>query len=140
LAPDASKRTEVPLHTVPELAAAATAGKGLTCNETVAVFEQPFVVPVTVYVVELPGEMLTLAEFCPLFHEYEEAPVAVSDAVAPAQICKGLTDAVTGGKGITVTNTVLLLVQLLYVPVTVYTVLTVGLTPTVALAAPLFHE
>jgi hypothetical protein len=87
---------------------------------TEAVVEQPFVVPVTEYVVVTEGLTEILAPVCPVLQTYEFAPLAVSVADPPGQIMDG--DALTDTTGLTLTVTLTLAVAeqpLAFVPVTV---------------------
>ena len=110
---------EVPAQMVAGAAEAVTEGIGFTVTVTVAVPVHPAVVPVTVYVVVVPGETEMLAVLPPVLHEYVVAPVAVRVEDDPAQIVAGEAVAPTTGLGFTVTVTVAVPVQPKLVPVTV---------------------
>jgi hypothetical protein len=91
-----------------------------TNTVTEAVVEQPFVVPVTEYVVVTFGLTEILAPVCPVLQTYEFAPLAVSVADPPGQITDG--DALTDTAGLAFTVTLTLAVAehpLAFVPVTV---------------------
>ena len=81
-----------------------------------------------------------LPVIAPGFQVYEVAPLAVKVELCPEQIVVLDAEAFTTGKALTVTETVFVLVQPAVVPVTVYTVNTVGLTATDAVEAPVLHE
>lgn len=104
-------------------------GALFTVTVSVLVFVQPEVVPDTVYVVDTPGVAVVLAD-AELFgiQLYVVAPVAVKLTVEPAQITLGEAEATTVGVAVTFRFTVCVLLQPNEVPVTVYTVLAVGLT------------
>lgn len=110
---------------------AVTVGLGLTDMLTTAELVQVPFAPRTVYVVFTLGVTTTLDPVkLPGFQVYVVAPPAVKVVWAPAQITVGLALAVTVGFGLTVKASVLVLVQLLVVPVTVYTVFATGDTVT----------
>jgi hypothetical protein len=110
---------------------AVTVGLGFTDTLTTADEVQVPFAPITVYVVLAEGLTTTLAPVkLPGFQVYEAAPDAVKVVCAPAQITVGLALAVTVGFGLTVRASVLVLVQLLVVPVTVYIVVEEGDTVT----------
>ena len=100
-----------------------------TVTFSVFVFVQTAVVPDTVYVVDTAGVAVVVADE-ELFgiQLYVVAPVAVKLTVAPAQITLGEAEATTVGVAVTFRFTVCVLLQPKAVPVTVYTVLAVGLT------------
>jgi hypothetical protein len=96
---------------------------GRTVTVAWSVEVHPFVVPVMVYVVVVPGVNVTVAPVAALRfvagdHEYVVAPVAVNVAVAVEQIVTSATT--TTGKGFTVTKTWSVLIHpFASVPVTV---------------------
>jgi len=99
-----------------------TVGVGLTVKTEVLLPEHPLVVPVTVYVVELPGFAVTVDPVVALnpvegVQLYVVPPEAVSVVEVPEQMVAELT--VTVGLGLTVTAEVLSSEQLPVVPVTV---------------------
>ena len=109
-------------------------GKVFTVTVTCAVLEQPpGAVPVTVYVVVVVGETVTVVPLrLPGFHTYVDAPLPVSVVLDPLQIVEVLAEAVTVGRPVTVTVTLLVFVQPFEpTPVTVYVVVVVGETVTV---------
>lgn len=97
---------EAPAQIVEEAGLIVTVGTGFTVTVLVPVFEQPFRVYVTVYVVDVPGD--TLIDWVvppPGSQEYVPPPVdgvAVKVAEAPEQIAAGVFT-VTVGTGFTVT-------------------------------------
>lgn len=119
--PDAVK--VVPLQP-PPLLPALTEGSELTLTVTIALPLQPAVLPVTVYVVVVEGEAVTLLPVvaerpAPGDHVYVLPPVAVKVVVLPAQM-PTFALALTDGVELTLTVTTALLLQLLAsVPVTV---------------------
>jgi hypothetical protein len=121
-APVPASVTAVPEHTVWSTPAF-TIGRGLTVTVTDAVFVHPEVVPVTVYVVVVPGDAVTVAPVDgerPVVgdHVYVVAPEAVNVVEAPAHMAVlGLTVTVGGGRTVTVTWSVV--TQPAVVPVTV---------------------
>jgi vacuolar-type H+-ATPase subunit F/Vma7 len=88
-------------------------GKLFTVTVTCAVFEHPpGAVPVTVYVVVVVGDTVTVVPLrLPGFHTYVVAPVPVSVVLDPLQMVEVLAEAVTVGRPVTVTVTLLVLVQ-----------------------------
>jgi hypothetical protein len=114
-------------------AAALTVGNGLTVTATVDVPVHPFApVPVTVYVVEIVGETVTLdPDKLPGFQTYVLAPPPVNVVEPPIHIAVLAAAALTVGNGLTVTATVDVPVHpFAPVPVTVYVVEVVGETVT----------
>lgn len=99
-------------------------GNVFTVMVRVDVFVHPFEpVPVTVYVVVVVGDTVTVAPVkLPGFHTYVEAPVAVMEVLAPTQIVALVVVVVTVGSALTVITTVELLLPLplVAVCVTVY--------------------
>jgi hypothetical protein len=89
----------------------------LTVTLLIKVELQPFVIPVTVYVVLPVGETEMLAVEAPLLQLYVVAPDAVKAAELPEQMVELL--AATVGVAFTVTLTVFELIQPFVVPVTV---------------------
>jgi len=82
-----------------------TVGNGFTVTVATAVPVQPDVVPVTVYVVVVPGVALAVfvpVDVAPALQVYDVAPEAVSAAVWPAQIVGEFTVTVGGGFTVTV--------------------------------------
>lgn len=61
--------TDVPLQIVDADAVAVTVGVVFTFKVSIAVLEQPFVVPLTVYVVVVVGDTLIAAVVAPVFQE-----------------------------------------------------------------------
>jgi hypothetical protein len=101
----------------------------------------PALIPVTEYVVVALGLTTMLAEVDPLLHAKLEAPDAVSVVDPPTQIIEGAATMFTLGAALTFTVIDSLVEQPLeFVPVTVYVVVTLGLTEILALVAPVFHE
>ena len=95
-------------------------GTAFTVTVATEVFEQPLVVPVTVYVVVANGfatAVLVPVTVAPADQVYDVPPLAVKLADAPAQIVTEFTEIV--GNGFTVTVAVAVLEQPLSVPVTV---------------------
>jgi hypothetical protein len=82
-----------------------------------------------------------LAEVDPLLHTKFAAPVAVSVVDPPTQIIDGAATMFTLGDALTFTVIDSLTEHPFeFVPVTVYVVVTLGLTEMLALVAPVFHE
>lgn len=130
---------ELPAQIVGEAADAVTVGVGVTVTATVfAPLLQPAVVPVTVYVVLVPGVTLMLEPVKPPgCHVYVVAPVTVSVVELPEHIFTG-PDGVIVGLGFTVTTIVWAApVHAPFVPVTVYVVVEPGDTLTVDVVAPI---
>jgi hypothetical protein len=129
---DAPRQTEV----VEEVAV--MVGFELTVIETVVVFEQPALVPVTVYTVLVVGLTATLAPVkAPGFHVYDEAPEPVKVVEEPKQIAVGEAVAITVGFGVILRLTVELDEHPSEeVAATVYIVVTVGLTAIVLVVTP----
>jgi hypothetical protein len=114
--PDADNVADEPAHIEVELTV--ITGELATIILAVAVLTQPPAdVPVTVYEVLDVGLAVKLAVVAPVFQVYVLAPVALNVAVEPAQIVVELTAVV--GKELTVTLTILVLLQPEVVPVTV---------------------
>jgi len=131
-----------PLHIAAGLAVAVTIGNEFTVTLTVAVPVHPAVlVPVTVYVVVPVGDTvleLPLPKVCDQLYVF--APLAVNTDVAPLHIAAGLAVAVTDGNGFTVTLTVAVPVHpAVFVPVTVYVVVPLGVTVMLAVLPPVFQ-
>ena len=99
----------------------ATVGDGLTVIICVVVPVHPFVVPVTVYVVIVVGETVTVApDKLPGIQLYVVAPLAVIIVEVPLQIVAAVVVTVTVGEGVTVMVLVAVFVQpFAAVPVTV---------------------
>jgi len=135
--------TEVaPLHIAAGLADALTVGNRFTVTLTAAVPEHPAVlVPVTVYVVVELGVTVLLAPLPKVCDQlYVFAPLAVNTELAPLHIAAGLADAVTDGNGFTVTLTVAVPVHpAVFVPVTVYVVVELGVTVMLAVLPPVLQ-
>lgn len=115
---------------------------GSTVTTDVAVPVQPPLSPVTVYVVVVVGEAVTVAPVVPLNpvagdQLYVLAPLAVKVALLPAHMVTlaGVTETV--GTVFTVTTTVVDPEHPPVVPVTVYVVVAVGEAVTVAPVVPL---
>ena len=109
---------EFPAHKLVSVADMFTIGIGFTVIVTLAAFEQPFNIPVTVNVVVVAGVTETWQEFpSPWFHEYNAAPLAVSVTEVPAQIWPAVVEMLT--IGLTVTPTLAVAVHPASVPVTV---------------------
>lgn len=122
---------ELPEHIVAGAADTVTVGVGFTVTVTVSgVPGQPDVVPVTVYVVVVPGLTEIVDVVAPVLHEYVPAPLAVSVVEPPEHIVAGAADVVTVGVVFTVIVTVAISLQPLVVPVTVYVVVEAGLAVT----------
>jgi hypothetical protein len=97
-----------------------TVGEGLTVIVRVAVPVQLPDVPVTVYVVVVVGETVTVVPVkFPGIHVYVVAPVAVIVVLLPEQIVAPLVVVATVGDGVTVINRVVVDVQPDVVPVIV---------------------
>ena len=77
-------------------------GFTVTTLESIAEHPPPFV-PVTVYVVVEVGFTEMEAVWAPVFHTYEEAPLAVIVAVSPLQILAAVTFNEAAAKTLTVT-------------------------------------
>jgi len=123
LAPLAVNDTFPPGHIVDAGGTTVIVGNGFTVTFTVAVFVHPPEVPVTVYVVVLPGlavtdEPVVALNPVPGLHVYVVAPPAFNTVELPLQIVAG-AETVTVGVGFTVTVTVAVLVHPDFVPVTV---------------------
>src|ERR1700752_400590 len=73
-----------------------TIGNGLTFICVIAVSEQPFLVPITVYCVIVAGACTILDATPPVLQVYVVAPLAINMAVFPTQIVSLV--AVTVGK------------------------------------------
>jgi len=112
-------------------AEAPTTGEGLSATVTVEVPLHPAAdTPVTVYIVVVPGQTLTVVPVrLPGIHVYVEAPAAVRFVHCPLQTEPGAALAETEGLGLTVTVATADAVEPVgVVPVTVYVVVVVGLT------------
>jgi hypothetical protein len=114
-----------------------TVGVAFTVTVVVFTFVQPPLVPDTVYTVVEDGVTLIAFVVAPVFHEYAEAPLAVNIAVLPEQMVEELT--FTVGDTFTVTVDVLAFVHVPLEPVTVYTVVTDGVTAIAFVLAPVFQ-
>lgn len=131
MAPEAVNVVELPAQMEAEEALAVTVGFGLTVKEIVLVFTHPLAfVPLTVYNVVVLGVTLTLLpEIEPGIHVYVTAPVDERVEELPEQILVGLALAIIVGLGIIFIVIVLLEVQPnVFEPVTVYVVVTLGVT------------
>ena len=102
------KVTGAPGQTIPGLADPAITGRGLTVMVIVAVFVQPFtLVPVTVYVVVVSGETLTLEpDNDPGCQVYVFAPLQNKLVEVPAQMVEDDAVVVNVGTGETTTGLV----------------------------------
>lgn len=119
-----------------------TVGVGVTVTETVALLLQPLADPVTVNVCVDEGATDTvLVVALPAFalHVYVLAPLPVSVTDCPLQIVVAEVLAVTTGKATTVTVEVLDELHEPELPVTVYTLVEVGLTVMVEAIAPVLQ-
>ena len=131
MAPFAVSVVELPIQMLGHDADAVTVGAGFTVMVTCAVDEQPLVVPVTVYVVVAEGFTVTELPFsAPGFQTYDVAPEAFSVVGSPGQMVVLVAVAVTVGEGFTVTVTCAVEEHPEEVPVTVYVVVTAGVTLT----------
>jgi hypothetical protein len=103
--------------------------------------QTPPFVPVTVYTVITVGETTTVPPvIAPGIHVYDVAPVADNVDVPPRHIRDGEADAVIVGVLNTVMEIVFVLEHVPFTPLTVYVVLTVGVTTIVPLVnAPGFQ-
>lgn len=115
IAPDAVRVVDSPEHITGEFTA--KTGSGVTVIVEAVVVEQPFDVPVTVYVVVEAGLTVIAEVDDPLLQEYEVAPAAVNVEDCPAQILVDAT--VTTGNAVTETVATTLEAHPLEVPVTV---------------------
>jgi hypothetical protein len=133
-APLAVSVVEPPVQMDALFALAPTTGDVFTFMVRVAVEVHPFAaVPVTVYVVVAAGVTDTgEPDNAPGIQLYVEAPVAESVTVLPEQMVVVEEDALTTGDGFTLITCVAVPLQPLLVPVTVYVVIAVGETLTVA--------
>jgi hypothetical protein len=129
----------LPEQIVLVLALTFTVGVRFTFTVNVFTFVHELVVPVTVYTVVRFGFTLMFVFVEVVFHTYELAPLAVKVVVLPEQIVVELADTFTVGVGLTVIVIVLTPVQLPIVPVTLYTVVKVGLTTILVLVEEVFH-
>jgi hypothetical protein len=123
-APPAVSTTFPPGQRPAEGGVTVTEGNGFTVTLTVAVLIHPPVVPVTVYVVVVPGVAVTEAPVVALkpvpgLHVYVVAPPALIVVELPAHKVGVIAEAVTVGVGFTVRVTVAVLVHPAVVPVTV---------------------
>jgi hypothetical protein len=134
--PAAVKVALCPLQIVGELTV--IVGREFTVTVATAVFEQPEVVPVTVYVVVEVGETVNGFAVEPVFQEYVVPPAAVNVALCPLQIVGELT--VIVGREFTVTVATAVFEHPEVVPVTVYVVVEVGETVNGFAVDPVFHE
>lgn len=119
-----------------------TVGVGVTVTETVALLSQPLAVPLTVNVCVDEGETDTVLVVAPpafALHVYVVAPPPVSVTDCPLQIVVAEVLAVTTGKATTVTVAVLDELHEPELPVTVYTLVEVGLTVIVDAIAPVLQ-
>jgi len=132
-APPPVSVTELPVQIVVLDALAVIDGAGFTVIVRVDVLVQPFAaVPVTVYVVVVAGETVTVVPVSdPGIHAYVDAPPPVSVVLLPAQMVAPDVVVVTVGEGLTVIMRVAVPVHPAVVPVTVYVVVPVGETVTV---------
>jgi hypothetical protein len=126
--------TQVPEQILIKLLGNITVGFSFTVTTAVAVPVHPLeVVPVTVYVVVEVGVATTVdpvVVFNPVLGAelYVFAPLAVSVAEFPEQTALALEEMVTTGLGTTVTVEIAVPLQPKLVPVTVYVVVTDGVT------------
>jgi len=124
------------------VAEAVTVGKVFTVNVTVVVPVQPHVSdPVTLYVVVAVGLAVKLAPAPDGLQVYVDAPLAAMVEVCPRQMATGVAVALMPRLELILTVTVVVPVQpAAVVPVTVYTVFTVGLTVIGFIFWPVLHE
>lgn len=123
------------------LAETLTAGAAFTTTVALAVLVAPAFVPVQEYVVVVAGLTTMLAEVSPVLHTYVSAPEAVNVVDCPSQIVEGDATIETLGKAITTMVTCAVFEQpFTSVPVTVYVVVTLGLTVMLALVSPVLHR
>jgi hypothetical protein len=80
-----------------------------------------------------------LAPVCPVLHVYVLAPTAISVADSPWQITEGDAEALTETEPLTTTVTEAVAEHPFLVPVTVYVVVTVGLTVMLLPDSPVLH-
>lgn len=117
-----------PLHIVAGVPVTVNVGNGLTVTVVVLVALHDPELPLTVYTVVLVGLTVTDVAVAPVLHVYVVAPETLSTAGLPAQTVAVFTLSVR--LETTVTVEVLFPLHDPLVPVTVYTVVTVGLAVT----------
>ena len=93
--------------------------------------------PVTEYCVLVAGVTVIVELVAPVLQVYVLAPLTDKEADCPGHMV--LLETITGGPAPTITVVVAVLVQPADVPVTVYCVVTVGLTEMEAVVALVFH-
>jgi hypothetical protein len=117
------------------------AGAALTTMVIALTAEQPAALdPVTLYVVVTDGLTVILADVAPLLHTKLDPPDAVKMVDAPGQMVS--TDALTLMTGAAPTTMVILSIAehpAAFVPVTLYVVVTDGLTVMLVEVAPLLQ-
>ena len=118
VAPKPVRVTLVPTQMEVEEATADTVGEFDTTKVTIAVFEQPLAVPVTVYTPDVVGEK-GIPLVTPPVQAYVVAPPPVKVTWLPAHTFVEVALAVTEGRLLTVTVTTAVLEQEPAVPVTV---------------------
>jgi hypothetical protein len=132
-----------PAQIVPGAADTAAVGNGLTVMAALAVAEQPVVVLVTVTVYEVAASGLTViaAVLPPVSQAYAPPPEAVITLLDPVQMAAGAAVALAAGSGLTVMVELTEAEQSVagLVTVTVYVVVTAGLTVMAAVASPVFQ-
>lgn len=140
LAPVAVRVAQFPVQILVWLALAVTVGVDATTIWIVDVAAQVPLDPVTVYTVVMVGPTAMAPPVWLVGYQvYDEAPVALIVLEAPAQMLKDVAVVVIAGKGLTVTLTVFVSVQLPILPVTVYIVVRVGLITMDEVVAPLLQ-
>jgi hypothetical protein len=119
-APVPVKVAVLPIHNTVGLELAVKVSVGFTVNETVVVFEQIPLSPVTVYIVVAVGvTTIVVPVNAPGFHVYEVAPFAVNVDELPEHIAVGDAIAVTVGLAMTFIVSVLVVEQpVILAPVT----------------------
>jgi hypothetical protein len=119
-APVPVKVAVLPMHNTVGLELAVNVSVGLTVNETVVVFEQIPLSPVTVNIVVAVGvTTIVVPVNAPGFHVYEVAPFAVNVDELPEHIAVGDAIAVTVGLAMTFIVSVLVVEQpVILAPVT----------------------
>ena len=133
-----------PLQMVEALSVILALGAFTTFTTTWSVLEHPLVVPVTVYVVVTDGLadnvafVPTIVE--PSLHEYVAAPLAVKVVLVPLQMVASVPAETTGNWFTFTVVTVLVVEHPLFVTVTLYDVVLVGVTVIACKVDPSLHK
>jgi hypothetical protein len=135
LAPEAFSVPELPVQIAVDVPAVETVGFGFTTKLTVSLLTQPKAfVPETVNNDVASGVLTNEAVLMPPgFHVNVKAPLALSVELPPGQTDVGVADTVKSGAANVTTVAVALLVHVKLDAITVYTVVTLGVTETVGL-------